>query len=309
MTEQAPDERSILEAAEEDPDEVDVEAVLAVLEADQGTPRVVALRSLTLLAQDDPDRVIDHVDRIIEALEDGFPPAESAAARLLSVLAQDYPGEVRPALAELVHMLDQDPPMTGYRSARALAQLLYHDPEGFVPHADYLLDVLVDPPEVYAPTPEELKEMPDGERERVKNLLESRREAIAQDTARTYGIRELAANALVEVADVEPDAVSDRIDELPSVLSEEPGVVRAATIDVIANVAQEDPDAVEPAVEALIRVVEEDVESVQAHAVRALGYANATEAIDSLRDLAQADVDPELSGLAADTADFLADRT
>jgi len=308
MTEQAPGEESILETAKENPDAVDVDAVLALLEADQGTPRVVAIRSLIFLAQDDPDRVIGRVDRAVEALEDGFPPAESEAARLLSILARDYPEEVRPALAELVHMLDQDPPMTGYRSARALAQLLHHDPEGFVPHADYLLDVLTDPPEVYAPTPEELQEMPDGERERVRNLLESRREEIAQDTARTYGIRELAANALVEVAEIDPDAVADRVDELPPVLTEEPGVVRAATIDVIANVARDDPGAVEPAVDALVEVVETDVESVQAHAVRALGYANATEAVDSLRTLAGSDVDPELRGLAADTADFIEDE-
>lgn len=305
MTEQVRQAQSLLETAREDPDEVDVDDALAFLDAPSGSTRAVAMKVVGSLAQHDPDRVLDRVDRVVETLEDGFPPAESEAAHVLSVVSQDYPDAVEPALPELIHMLDQVPPLTGYRAARGLAQLLYHDPEEFVPHADYLLDVLTEPPEVYAPSPEELAEMPPEERDRLKNILESRRDQIVRDTQRAYGIRELAANALVEVAEIDSGAVVDRLDELPPVLDEEPGVVRAATIDVIAAVAQDDPDAVAPTIDALIGVVEADDDSVRAHAIRALGYANATGAVDALRDLADEPVDPELQALAADTAEFL----
>lgn len=307
MSEQVRELESFLETAREEPESVDVEAALELLDVDESTVRLAGIRALTAIARDDVDRVVGHADRFVEALDDGFPPAESAAARLLSVIGEEEPAATRPALSPLVHMLDQEPPMTGYRSAKALAPLLEYDPAGFVPHADYLIDVLVDPPEVYAPTPDEIAELPAEEREHVTDVLESRREQIAQDTARTYGIREIAANALVEVAERDPDAVIDRIDELPPVLSEDPPIVRSATIDVLGTVAQEDPAAVEPAVDALIEVVETNGEQVQAHAVRALGYAEATEAIEPLRELAAADVDDELRGLAADTADYLAD--
>lgn len=308
MSKQAPDDESILETARESPEQVDVGKVVQLFDAEQSQVRDAALNCLIYVAHDDPDRIADVNDSVIERLDDDFPVAGSTATAVLSSIAKERPDAVRPALPKLVRKLDENPPLTGYRAARALAPLLEYDPEGFVPEADYLLDVLVDPPEVWAPGPEELQELPSGEREKIKSVLESRKDEIAKDTARARGIRELAAHALVEVADLEPDAIADRLEELPSALSNDPPVARAATIDVIANVARSNPAAAQPTVDALIERLTDDVEFVRVHATRALGFAEATDAIEPLRELAEDDVDEDLRELATETANWLAER-
>lgn len=307
MTERAPADEPILETAREDPAKVDVDKVVSLLEAEQGQVRNVALRCLNLVARDDADRVAPVTDEVIEALDDEFPVAGTTATAVLARIAADRPDAVRPALSKLVENLEENPPLRGYRAARALSPLLEHDPAGFVPEADALLDVLVDPPEVWAPSPAELRELPSDERERITSLLASRRDAIAKDVSRTEGIREFAAHALVEVAEREPDAIADRLEELPPALTNEPALARAATVDVIASVAKADPAAATPTIDALIERLEDDVEFVRVHAVRALGFAEATEAIEPLRDLAAADVDDDLRALADETATWLAD--
>lgn len=306
MADQAPEDEAILETARESPEKVDVEKVVALFDADQSQVRDVALTCLIYVAHDDSDRVAEVSDEVIERLDDEFPVAGSTATAVLSSIASERPDAVRPALPKLVRKLDEHPPLTGYRAARALTPLLEYDPEGFVPEADYLLDVLVDPPEVWAPSSEELRELPADEREKLESILESRRDEIAKDTARAKGIREFAANALVEVADREPDAIADRLGELAPALSNDPPIARAATIDVIANVAQSDPEAAKPTIDALIDRLDDDAEFVRGHAVRALGFAEATEAVEPLRELAEADDD--LGELATETADRLADR-
>ena len=307
MADGVPDDEAILDTARETPEKVDVEKVVALFDADRGQVRDEALTCLIHVAHDDPDRVAEVNEAVIDRLDDEFPVAGSTATAVLSSIARDRPDAVRPALPDLVRKLDEHPPLTGYRAARALTPLLEYDPEGFVPEADYLLDVLVDPPEVWAPSSEELQELPADEREKLQNVLESRRDEIAKDTARAKGIREFAANALVEVADREPEAVADRLDELAPALSNDPAIARAATIDVIANVAQSNPEAAEPTVDALVDRLDDDAEFVRSHAVRALGFAEATEAVEPLRELAETTDDEDLAELAAETADWLAD--
>ncbi|MFP8952461.1 hypothetical protein ACLI4Z_05725 [Natrialbaceae archaeon A-arb3/5] len=306
MAELAPDER-ILETARNDPARVDVETVVALFDARQGQVRNVALRCLLFVAQDDPDRVAAVNDRVIERLDDEFPVAGSTAAGVLARIARERPDAVHPARSKLVSKLDENPPLTGYRAARALVPLLEDDPAAFVSDADALLDVLVDPPDVWAPDTAELREMSDGKRQEITNRLSSRRDEIGRDKARTKGIREFVAHAIVEVSEREPDALVDRIDELAAALSIEPAIARAAIIDAIANVASAEPAAVTPTVDALVDRLEDDAEFVRAHAVRALGFAEATEAVEPLRTVATADVETDLRELAAETADWIAD--
>ncbi|SEQ91387.1 HEAT repeat domain-containing protein [Natrinema salaciae] len=308
MPTQVPDDEPILETARNEPENVDIDRVVALLDADQGQVRNVALRCLLLVANDDADRVAAIADRVIDCLDDEFSVAGSTATAVLGTIAADRPDAVRPALPTLVETLDEHPPRTGYRAARALGPLLESDPAGFVPEADRLLDVLVDPPTVWAPDATELQDVPEERRASIANLLASRRDEIAKDEARTRGIREFAAHALVEVTALEPDAIADRIDELAPALSNDPPLARAATIDAVANVAKADPTVVEPAIGPLIDRLEDDAEFVRAHAVRALGFAEATDAVGPLRDVAD-DGDGELGELAADTADWLAESS
>lgn len=308
MSEQAPKDEPIIETARRDPGAVDIDVIRSLFDAEQDHVRDTALKCLIYVGRDDPDRVAEVADDVIERLDDEFPVAGSTATSVLATIAAERPDAVRPALPKLVGKLDENPPLTGYRAARALAPLLEYDPEGFVPEADALLDILIDPPEVWAPEPSELAELPNDEREQLRNLLESRKDEIAKDQARTKGVRELAAHALVEIAAIEPDAIADRLEELPPALSNDPALARAATIDAIGTVARSAPDAAAPTVDALIERLD-DAEFVRGHAVRALGFAEASAAVEPLRDLARADVDDELGALAAETADWLAENT
>lgn len=308
MSTQAPDDEAILETARNDPENVDIDAVVALLDAEQGRVRNVALRCLLFVAIDDPDRVAAVADTIIERLDDEFPVAGSTATAVLAKVAAERPETVQPALPTLAEKLDEHPPQTGYRAARALTPLLEDDPSQFVPMADRLLDVLVDPPEVWAPEADELRDLPPEERESITTLLQSRRGEIGKDRARARGTREFAAHALVEVTALEPEAIADRLDDLPPALARDPPLARAAALDAVANVARADPAAAAPTVDALIDRLEDDAEFVRAHAVRALGFAEATDAVDPLRELAEGDVDDDIRELAADTADWLADE-
>ncbi|WP_226482557.1 hypothetical protein [Natrinema amylolyticum] len=305
MSTQAPDEQALLETARNDPETVDVDTVVALLDADQGQVRATALQCLRVVATDDPARVAAVSDDVIERLDDEFPVAGSTATAVLASVADERPDAVRPALPLLVDKLDEHPPQTGHRAVRALTPLLEADPSEFVPAADALLDVVVDPPAVWAPESAELRDRPSDQREAVTNLLASRRDEIAKDRARVKEIREFAAHALVEVTATAPDAIADRLDELPPALSNDPPLARAATIDVVANVAADDPAAATPTVDALIDRLADDAEFVRAHAIRALGFAEATDAVRPLRELAD-EGDDAFHDLAGETADWLA---
>jgi len=309
MPEENIDPEAILETARDDPDALEVAPLLAAYDAGDGTTRTLMLRSVAHLTRDDPDRVVDHAERVREALDDGYPVAEGTAALICLELAPDYPDAVRPAVPRLVEMLEEVPPRKGYRAAQALVPLLEDDATAFVPVADDLASVVEDPPEVDTPMPEELAEMSDEERKQRTETLSSRREEIQQDLSRTYGIQEFAAHALVEVANEEPEALFDNVDALRAGLNADPAAVRAASADALATLAGADPDAIDAAVDDLVALVGADTNGVQAYAIRALGQAVATEAVEPLRDLAaDDDADEDLADLAAQTADFLADQ-
>lgn len=308
MSDQPPESEPILETARNDPELVDVEKVLSLLDMNDGQARNEALMTLVHVADHDPDLVVEHTDRFVESLDDGFPVAESSAAQVLSRISPEYPERVVPAIPRLVEMLDDVPPLTGYRAGRALVPLLGHAPEEFVPKTEKLVEVLTDPPNPGIPSEEELDQMPQEQRKQIEERLEAREDEARKDIARTFGIREFTANALVEVTEREPERVAPHVGELAEWVDDGPTIVRGATIDAIANVAQHDQSAVEPAVDALIRVARTDANSVRAHAIQALGYAGATEAVEPLREVAASDdaeLDEDVKDLAAETADFL----
>lgn len=309
MTEEVPEDEQIVETARENPEAVDVEKVLALLDAENGVVRSTALRALAHVARHDPDLVVEHTDAFAESLDDGLSGAEVQAAALLRAIAGEYPERVAPATPQLVGKLGEQPPVKSHKAALVCSQLLAHDPEVFVPHADELVDVVQAPPEHGVPTEAELQAMPDDQEQAVRDRLASRPQQAQADVERTYGVRELAANALVEVARLEPGTVADRVEDLRPGMHEEPPIVRTATLDVVANVAEHDPDAVEPLIDDLIERAGDDTTVVRTHAIQALGFAGATEAVEPLREVAAADapeVTDDLRDLAAETADFLA---
>lgn len=308
MSAQPPEDEDILETARESPEEADVDQLVELLGNDTNQIRNVALMSLSYVAQDDPSRVVEHTDEIIERIDDEFPVAGSSALQVLAHIAPDHPEPVLPALPQLIDKLDEMPPLTGYRAGQALGALLQHDPEAFEPYTDDLIDILWQPPDPGLPRGEELREMPKEERQKVQDILESRGNDARKDVFRCWGIQEIAANALVEISEFNPDAVSHRIDEIAEALDAEPPIVQGATLDTIANVGEDDPEAVSHLVDDIVEMTQDGPTSIRAHAVQALGFIGATEAVDDLRAVADSDereVTEDLAELAAETADFL----
>lgn len=304
-----PAEESIVETAKERPEQVDVEKVVALFDADNNHYRFLAKKTLFYVASDDPSRVEPYSDELVEALEDDYRIAAEWASVVLKQIGRESPEAVVPGIPGLIQLLKEDPPSRGHRAAKALATVLDHSPESFVEHTDDLIDALLerDDPSPYPDDPSELEE---EEREQMVQTIAQRRKQIQADVQRALGVRELAAHALVEVAKEDPDTLAAEIDRLGPALSMRPPLARSAVLDAIGHVATDDPAAVEPVLDDVLAVLEDDAEPVQAHAVRTVGYAEATEAVEPLRDLAGDDeVDEELAGLAADTADWIEDAT
>lgn len=304
MSEQIDAVRDLYQTAKEDPDAVDVEDALSNLDYEDPTVRNLTLRALTALASDDADRVAPYVDDLRPHLDDEYLVSKTAATGVFGFLAENDPDDVVPSIPDLVDLLDQEPPLLRFRAARALSPLLAHSPEEFVPHTDRLVDVLVDGPEVTIPDPDD-PEIPEEMQESVASVLENREGEFDKDLARSRGVFEFAANAVVEIAERDPERVTDRVDDLATMVDDEQALVRTAVVDTLATLAEDDPDTVAPAVDALRDQLDDEHEYIRAHAVRALGFAEATDAVDDLRALAEEDVDEDLRELAVDTADWL----
>jgi len=308
MTAQAPEDEDLLETARERPEESDVDTLVSILEWDDNQARNVALMALAHVAADDPSRVVEHTDDVIERLDDEFPVAQTSATQVLAKIAPEYPEAVEPALPQLVEKLTQMPPLNGYRAGRAMAPILRENPEAFLPYTDDLIDVVEEPPSPGIPSAEELKEMPNEKRKKIEETLEDRTDEARADIFRCYGIQEIAAHALVEISEIEPEAIADRTEDLRPGLTAEPSVVTAATLDVLANVGQEDLAAVEPLLEDVLDLLWDTPTNVRVHAVQTLGFVGVTEAVEPLRELAESDapeVTEDLAELAEETADFL----
>lgn len=304
MSEQTDAVRELLQTAKEDPDAVDVEAALPNLDVEDPTVRNVTLRALTAVASDDADRVAPYADDLRPHLDDEFLVSQTAATGVFGFLAEEHPDTVVPSVETLVDLLDEEPPLLRFRAARTLSPLLASHTEEFVPHADRLVDVLTDGPTVEVPDPDD-PEIPDEMRDTVEGVLENRENELDKDVARSRGVFEFAANAVVEIAEIEPDELTDRVDDISTKVDAEQPLVRAAVVDTIATLAEDDPAVAAPAVDALRDQLDDEHEYIRAHAVRALGFAEATSAVDDLRALAEADVDDDLRELATDTADWL----
>ncbi|MFP8890255.1 HEAT repeat domain-containing protein [Natrialbaceae archaeon A-CW2] len=301
--------RDLFEQSKENPGAIDLEEVVEYLDhEDWGQVREWALQTITHVSAADPDRLETVIEDVRPHLEDEFLVAQNTAALLFARQARHDPEPVRESVPELLELLDQDPPILRFRAAGALAPLLADHVDVFVPHTDRLVEVLVDSPTVtLVPDEGELEELEDETVELLQELANDREEQYERDRKRSQGVREFAANAIVEVAEIEPDQIAPHVRVLATTINDDRPIVRTALLDTMAIIAQDDPEAVQPAIEAIRARLNDEVDYVRAHAVRALGYGEATEAIEDLRELADQDVDENLRGLAADTADWLAD--
>lgn len=305
MSEALETAEDLLDTAREDPSAVDLDEALSLLDDEHPTARSIAMRAVAAVAADDPSRLAPHVDVLREGLQDSSLVAKTAAAGAYGHVAEYDTDLVADDPGVVIDLFDQNPPLLRYRAAMALRPVLIEDPEALAPHVEELIDVLVDGPRVSLPDPDD-PEVPDDMRETVRSVAENRSEEFDKDKSRSQGVLELAANAVVEVAECAPEAVADHVETLAEALDSQRPIVRTPVVDAIGTVAEHDSDAAAPVVDDLRALLDDDAEYVQAHTVRALGFAEATSAAEDVRALAaDEDVDENLRELAADTADWL----
>lgn len=291
--------RHLVERAGSDPDAIDLEEIEDLLDDDWEEMRNTGLKVLVGLATDDPNRVVPFVDDVIDCLDESYGIARSHAALVLSLLADDHPDLVGPAIPTLIDNLDDPTPLYRYRAARAIARQSQSTPESFVEHADALIDTLIDGPSVSKPEPA----TDAGQRE----IAQTKKEQLEPDFMRSAATKEVVANVLVEVAREDASVCSKRLSDLLPVLSDDESVphARGAIVEVIRHVVVADPDTLDATIDPLLGLLDDDATFVRARAIRALGFAEATEAVDPLRTVAESDPDEDVRELAVETADWL----
>lgn len=282
------------------PEQIDIDRVRDGLRSDENLVRTHAAQVTTVLAAEDPRAVEPLVPTLTDMFDDDRSVVLKEVLFSLSLLAEEDPDALVDATGGLLSVLDHDLPVVRSAGARAIRPLAVERPAAFVDHVDDLLAVVEqpvsDPTEGLEPSPN------DGpiRAETVENVRE-------QAQRRQHSARVVAATALVEIADIAPQALSAHCDALIALLDDDSPAIRAASAGALAALAERDPDALAGAVDPLTAVLDDVDEATRARAVAALGFLGDEDAVEPLRELAaDEDADDDLREMAAETADFLA---
>ncbi|MFB6074994.1 MAG: HEAT repeat domain-containing protein [Haloarculaceae archaeon] len=285
-----------------DPDEVtpgtvDYDAVRAGFHHEEGLVKNRAADVTTALAEADIDAVDPLLEDVIAALEDDNVNVVKKATAVLSVVAEEDPDRLEDAVGPLVRTLDHDLPLIQTFAVRALRPIAMEHPEWFGPHVGELADrveegrhhmVDAEDPDVDQEVRQTLSKI---------NASEGRKQLIA------YSV---AANLIVEVAEVDPDAVLPHVDHLVEMLDDVTPVAAGTIAEALGRIARDDPEAVAHAVDPLTEWVDYADEAIAGRVIRALGYIGDPAAAPAIRAVAEdEDRDEDLRDLARETADFL----
>ena len=278
--------------------DVPVDLILSGLESDDNMVRKKAATLNAALAAEDVDLVLDHVNLMLDLLDDERAVVVRETVVALMWVVEEEPDALENAAGDLVGVLQHDLPLIQNYGSQAVQLLAAERPEWFVPHVDAVLDVIED--------------------ERMNQLTEADLAKMDQETAEQYqgldreeerrhmATRTVAGHILIEAADVEPEAVAPYADRLVDLLSDDSLGTRTWSAAAIGNLAEYDPDLVTDAVEPLSEMVDNPDEMAAANAITALGHIGDERATDSLRDAAADDgLDEDVRALASETADFL----
>lgn len=283
-----------------DSDDVSLAALRSGLESEDDQVRTHAAKVAAVLAQSDVDAVVDLLDALGARLDDRWNVVVYQTMIALHTVAEERPAELEPVVPEVVGVFYRDLPVLKTLTARTLGHLAVEDAEALTDHVDALLDVVREDPE------DILGDGPVDEAAREDHTYHERinREGRTQQTI----AREIVANALVEVAEADVEAVTPHVSTLIGLLDEdEDASVVSATADVVGTIGRSDAGPVDDAVGPLCDLLDHRDDAVVANAVSALGYVGDPAAVAPLEAVAEDDErDEELRELAADTADFLA---
>ncbi|MDJ1434632.1 HEAT repeat domain-containing protein [Halostagnicola sp. A-GB9-2] len=293
-----------------DPDRTDIETLESMLRDERGQTRKNALDAVLRIGKSEPDRVTPLADTIVDRLDDSFLVAQITAADAVSTLATRQPDAVSHGRVQLLSLLDEDPPLLRSRAARAISHLVDADPVQFVEHSERFFDILRKGPTVETGTESLLTgdEPSLEEQKAARQLRRNRGQALSNDKQRSVYVRRVAAESLGSVAQVDPESCSRQVSDCVNLFKDEQARVRGEAVDVVRHVAEWNSGAVGEAIDPLTNRLDDEAEFVRARAIRALGFAEATQTVPQLEATAAAESADSVAELAATTAEWLENR-
>lgn len=301
-------DKPLRDAVQSDPAAIDPETVEHRLAADAAADRALALQAASLLVDEQPDVATTFSDDVEALLDDDVLAVQAAAALAAMSVARERPDEIIPAVPRLVELLDEDPPLLRFRAAGALAPLTDSHPEVFSDHVDRLVRSLLDGPrfDTDLQSVAQSDDLSEEQKERRLSMLRDRTDELERGKVRSEGTREVIVNTLVEAVRVDPESCTPHRQELLTLLSDESSAVRAGAVEVVRQLADVDAETAQETVDPLLDLLDDDAEFIRARAVRALGFLEASEAVEPLSELARTEPNDELATLAEETAEWIA---
>lgn len=277
---------------------VDHDAVREGLRHDE--QRIVwrAISVLDVLAAEDITEIDPFLEELLDLLAVDNAATTQRAGGLLFARARDDPALLVDHVDAVVGLFSFE--TGGHRNlgANILAKVALEDPGAIAPHFDQVVaatertDVIVK-----TELPEELRNEAEG--------MEAYHTKDQEETALRFDARNKLVNVLVAVVEEEPAAVADAAPDVAALLDHDDDIVVSNAIDALAAYAEHEPALVEDHIDALISCLDHEDEQIRARTIRALGFAEATEAVEKLRAVAEDDGEDDVSEMAAETADFL----
>ncbi|SFL43913.1 HEAT repeat-containing protein [Halogranum rubrum] len=280
------------------PGDVDDAEIRAALASSSPLVRQRGVEVLDSLAAQDLDAVDPFLDEVAAAAADNNVAIALGAIGVLDTIAATDPTRLDGRLDHLVSVLDTELVDVQLTGGKLLATLVVEEPDLVSPYVRELVvaihetEIDENPPnfaEVVSDpvTRRTLQEHEQGERER---WLSSRRTLV---------------NVVVAVAETDPEAAADAVDDLLTLLDDVDPSVAGGAVDALGELATSHPETVAPVADRLVGCLNHGHSLVRARAIRALGYLGDESTVPALREVAETDDDEDVRELAADTAEFI----
>ncbi|MFB6202193.1 MAG: HEAT repeat domain-containing protein [Halorhabdus sp.] len=290
----------LLDMARSNPDATSAEAFDELLTAADPRARRYAIDGLQVLASQEPAALTDRVDRLTDLLTD---PDQEVRAGASNAFAERLPGSsVAETASTLAELLDDEYPLVRWNALEALVRAARVDPEtcqSFVgdvaPFLDadseqvrlhatrFLAVVATARPDAVAPAVDRLSDVlrtdadvtvgVEPEMRGHESVSPSRIEQLQEGVVgRRRDLRQTAGHAIYAVAEEQPSAVEDEIEQLLTLLDDPDPQVRHVVLAVLFAVGDRYAKRIAGHVETIAARFDDDQESrmVRAAASQAL---------------------------------------
>ncbi|MFC7203176.1 HEAT repeat domain-containing protein [Haloferax namakaokahaiae] len=284
------------------PRDVDDAEVRAALASSSPLVRQRGVEVLDSIAAQNPDAIDPFLDAVAAATADDNAPIALRAISVLDTVAATDPARLDGHLDDLVGVLDSELVDVQLTGGKLLATLVVERPELVSAYVGEL---------VAAIRATELDEQPTNFGEVVsdpvtRQTLEKHEEG---ERERRLSSRRTLVNVVVAIAETDPDAAADAVEDLLTLLDDIDPTVTGGAIDALGEVAASNPEAVVPVADRLVDCLDHGRSLVRARTIRALGYLGDESTVPALERVAATDDDEDVRELAAATAEFISETT